>query len=124
LKRNGKHVFYRCASCNYLHIHRVIICCKCQKEDIRKETFDELPLDQFDMFSDKDRLELGVGVCSVCKIPSDSRVCYYEIKDSHSSNGNIYCPEHYIKVKWVMIAYRMTLHNAEESITLGERRRI
>lgn len=75
------------------------------------------------MFSDKDKLESNMGVCSICHIPSEGKP-YYEIKDSHSVNGHIYCPEHYIKVKWVMITYGMSLHNAEKSIALGERRRI
>ena len=126
MKRNGNHIFYRCSACNHLHLGYVSICAKCHSPNIMKETYDEIPLDQFEMFSDEEKVIGGTGTCSFCnKSSRDHGIDYYCIEhESGSSNGHIYCPEHYLMMKWLMITYGLALHDAEVSLAKFERRKI
>lgn len=102
------------------------ICSKCQSNEIEQETYDELPLDQFEIFTDEERIESPGACCSICGKQSEQvGIDFYTIEpDSESTNGHIYCPEHYIKVKWLMLTYGLILLDAEANIHLSEGRKI
>ena len=126
MKRNGKSIFYRCSVCNHLHLGYVSICAKCHSPRILKETYDEIPLDQYEIFSDKEKVIGGIGTCSICYADSKEHgVDFYCIEhDTENNKGHIYCPEHYLKIKWIMITYGLGLHNAEVSLAQFERRKL
>lgn len=123
--KNGKHVFFRCGDCNFLHLGKVSICSKCHSSNILEETFDEIPLDRFEMFSDHEKISAPGACCAICHASSEEKgIDFYSIEDRPAINkGHIYCPEHYIKMKWLMITYGLNLHDAEANIALSERRK-
>ncbi len=91
-----------------------------------EETFDEIPLDRFEMFSDHEKISSPEACCAICHASSKEKaIDFYSIEDKPDiSKGHIYCPEHYIKMKWLMVTYGLILHDAEASIVLTERRRL
>ena len=124
-KKNGKEIFFRCGTCNFLHLGKVSLCCNCHSSNILEETYDELPLDQFEMFSEHEKISEPDSCCSICgKNRKEAGIDFYSVENKPDiKKGHIYCPEHYIKVKWLMVIYGLILLDAEAHIAVNERRR-